>query len=103
MGKKLKVGSIQKTKAGKKVFVATAFELKNLVQVLQSDEVKALINSNDPKAKKYFNMETKQEQLDGLQAALAAGRLDEKQVEDMSAKVQNTPDYVLSDISTFLN
>lgn len=91
---KLQVGSIQKTKAGGNVLVANAFELNNLKKALQSPEFEALMNSGDKTAKKYFNLETKAEQLLSLQGAVSAGKLSVELGEEIQARIEKVPDFV---------
>jgi hypothetical protein len=100
---KLKIGSIQKTKDGRKTLVSTKFDLQNLKRYLETPEALALLKSTDPKAKKYFNMETKQEQIDSLNKAVAEGKLNEETAEKKLERLNNIPDYVMMDVSTLVD
>lgn len=100
--KKLNIGSIQKKKDGSKTFVVSAYELKNLKQLLESPEVKELMNSSDPKAKKYFNLESKQEQLASLDNAVSNGKLSNDMADKIRENVNKIPDFVIANVSTLI-
>lgn len=101
--KKLKIGSIQKKKDGTKTFVATPFDLKNMKQLLENSEIRAIMASTDPKTKKYFNVESKQEQITNLNAAVASGRLSEEIGDKILTNLNKIPDFVLADISVIIS
>lgn len=99
---KIKIGSVQKTKDGRKTFVVSRFDLQNLKKFMDSKEAKDLLVSTDPKAKKYFNMESKQDQIASLNKAVSEGKLTEDVGASKLEKLNKIPDYVLVDVSTLI-
>lgn len=88
--KKVVIGAISKRKDGSKVLIASPYELKALKNALST------MNLDE---KKYFNIETKQEQLANIKEAVSAGRMSEESAAKVEEIINKIPDFVIAQIS----